>query len=72
MSHLDAVRQRLQEISTTAATAAEALDGAAVDFLDGELSRLLGRLDELAGRLCDVCEHLAAGVDPQPDSRRAS
>jgi hypothetical protein len=65
MNLLDAVRHRLQEIATTASTAAEALDAGRCDFLAPELSRLLGALDGVAERLEVVCERLAVGVDPQ-------
>jgi hypothetical protein len=37
----------------------------AVDFLPPEVARLLGALDGVSERLGDVCERLAAGVDPQ-------
>jgi hypothetical protein len=43
-----------------------------VDFLDGELARYQARLDVLALRLADVCEPLAAGVDPQATQADAS
>jgi hypothetical protein len=36
-----------------------------VDFLPGELARLPGALDGVSERLGDICERLAAGVDPQ-------
>jgi hypothetical protein len=65
MTPLDAVRQRLQEIATTATTAAEALDTCACDWLAPELGRLLGRLDAVAEGLADVCDRLSAGIDPQ-------
>jgi hypothetical protein len=65
MTTLASLRRRLHEIAATASTAAEALDACGVDFLPGELARLLGALDGVAERLADVCERLAAGVDPQ-------
>jgi hypothetical protein len=52
-------------VQVTATTAAEALDAGSVDFLPGELARLPGALDGVSERLADVCERLAAGVDPQ-------
>jgi hypothetical protein len=58
------LRERLQEISATASIAAQALDGG-LDYLPGELPRLLMGLDAAHDRLQDVCERLAAGVDPQ-------
>jgi hypothetical protein len=64
------IRHRLQEIATAATTAAEALDGAAVDFLPPELARVLGRLDGVQERLEEACGLLALGVDPQPEGRR--
>jgi hypothetical protein len=67
MSARDAVRHRLQEISATAALAAEAIGGAVLDFLPAELERFARQLDAVAGRLEDVCERLAVGVDPQRD-----
>jgi hypothetical protein len=48
-----------------ATTAAEALGAGSLDFLPGELARLLAGLDAAGDRLRDVCERLAAGVDPQ-------
>ncbi len=72
MSTLDSVRLRLLEISTAATVAAEALDAARVDFLDGELGRLLGRLDGVAERLVDACDRLAEGIDPQGGHLAAS
>jgi hypothetical protein len=65
MNPLDAVRHRLQEIATAASVAAQALDAGRCDFLPPELSRLLGALDGVRGRLADVCDRLAEGVDPQ-------
>jgi hypothetical protein len=59
------LRARLQEIAATATTAAEALDAGSLDFLPGELARLLAGIDGVAERLADICERLAAGVDPQ-------
>lgn len=65
MDPLDAVRNRLQEIALTASTAAEALEGGRVDLFEAELARLLVYLDAAAGTVVEVCELLAAGVDPQ-------
>ena len=53
-------RPRLRAASPT-----EALDACFVDFLPPEVARLLGALDGVAERLADICERLAAGVDPQ-------
>jgi hypothetical protein len=61
----EAIRRKLLEIASTADTAAGALDGAAVDFLEPGLDRYLLALDALAARLEDICSRLAAGVDPQ-------
>jgi hypothetical protein len=65
MNALDAVRTRLQQVSATAALAAEVLGGATLDFLPPELERFVMQLDAVAGRLEDICERLAVGVDPQ-------
>ncbi len=67
-STLTAIRHRLQEIAAAALTAAEAVEVCCCDFIEpeAELGRLLGRLDGVAERLADVCELLAAAVDPQP------
>ncbi len=70
MTPLAALKARLLEIASTATTAAEALDAGRVDYLPPELSRLLGSLDVLAGRLVELCERLAVGVDPQGEGRR--
>jgi hypothetical protein len=51
MSTFGALRHRLQEIATSATTAAEALDGCACDFLPPELHRFLVRLDALQANL---------------------
>jgi hypothetical protein len=42
-----------------------------VDFLPPEVARLLGALDGVSERLADICERLAAGMDPQsrPENR---
>jgi hypothetical protein len=69
MTTLASLRQRLQEIAATATTAAEALDAGSVDFLAPEVARLLGALDGVAERLADICDRLAAGVDPQGSSQ---
>jgi hypothetical protein len=72
MDTLASLKAKLHEISTTAAVAAEALDAGRVDFLAPEVDRLVGTLDILAGRLADVCDRLAVGVDPQPEDRLES
>jgi hypothetical protein len=36
-----------------------------VDFLPPEVDRLPGALDGVSERVADICERLAAGVDPQ-------
>jgi hypothetical protein len=64
---LDAIRSRLLAIAGDATTAAQALDGAAVDFLEPELPRLLMALDAVGERLAELLERLAVGV--HPDSR---
>jgi hypothetical protein len=60
-----ALRHKLEEISTSASIAAQALEGCACDWLPAELGRLLGRLDAVAEGLADVCDRLSAGIDPQ-------
>jgi hypothetical protein len=60
-----ALCHKLQEISTSASIAAQALDGCACDWLAPELGRLLGRLDAVAEGLADVCDRLSDGKDPQ-------
>jgi hypothetical protein len=65
VSAVGAIRRKLLEIGAAADTAAGALDGAAVDFLEPELARHLASLEALATRLEDICSRLAAGVDPQ-------
>jgi hypothetical protein len=69
MNPRDAVRHRLLAMADCAQTAAEALGGAALDFHPSELERFVRQLDAVAGRLEDVCERLAVGVDPQGASR---
>jgi hypothetical protein len=65
MNALEHVRMRLQQISDTAGLAAEALGAGAVDWMPAELERFAWQLDAIAGRLEDVCERLAVGLDPQ-------
>jgi hypothetical protein len=59
------LRHKLQEISTAASIAAQALDACACDWLAPELGRMLGALDGIAERLTAVCDRLSAGIDPQ-------
>jgi hypothetical protein len=65
MSALDTIRQRLHTIAAVAQTAAEALDGAAVDFLSPELDRFARQIESVETRLEDITDRLSAGVDPQ-------
>jgi hypothetical protein len=65
MIALTSLKAKLEEIATTAAVAAEALDAGRVNFLAPEVARLVGTLDILAGPLGDVCNRLAVEVDPQ-------
>jgi hypothetical protein len=62
---LDAIRARLLVIAADATTAAEALNGAAVDYLPAELPRLQMALDAVSERLAELLERLAVGIDPQ-------
>jgi hypothetical protein len=72
MNLADAIRQRLDILAAASATAAQALDGAALDLPEGALAELLGELEAPAGRLDLVCDRLGAGVDPvrAPDAQR--
>jgi hypothetical protein len=60
MTTLASLRARLQEIAATASTAAEALDSGSVDFLPGELARLLAGLGAAGDPRRDLCERPAA------------
>jgi hypothetical protein len=62
---LEAIRSRLLDIAADATTAAEALDGAAADYLPAALPRLLTALDAVGERQGELLERLAVGVDPQ-------
>jgi hypothetical protein len=71
-----AIRSRLQEIASAADTAAGALDGAALDFLEPELARHLASLEALAQRIAAVPTEPAGrvgvipyGVLPAPHHR---
>jgi hypothetical protein len=64
MTTTDAIRQRLDMIGTACCTAAEALDGVAIDLGDGTLAIVLDELDTLAGRLDLLLDRLGAAVDP--------
>jgi hypothetical protein len=65
LSPTDTTRHRLPAIATQAQTAAEALDGAALDFPPPEMDRFALQLDSIGSRLEGVCERLSVGVDPQ-------
>jgi hypothetical protein len=64
MTLADALRARLDAISAATGTAAEALDGAAVDLAEGTLDQLLTELLTLSGRLELVLDRLAGAADP--------
>jgi hypothetical protein len=59
MTTTDAIRQRIDLIGTACTTAADALDGAALDLGEGRLAALFQEIDGLAGRLALVCDRLA-------------
>jgi hypothetical protein len=61
----DTIRYRLEAIAAVAQTAAEALGGAALDFLPAELERFAVQLESVEARLADITDRLAVGVDPQ-------
>jgi hypothetical protein len=65
MSALNAIRDHLLFIAAVAQTAAEALDGAALDFPPPELERFSQQLGAVEERLEDVIDRLAVGVDLQ-------
>jgi hypothetical protein len=73
MSTTDHLRQRLDAISASTATAAEALgDGAALDLPSSVLAESLLEVEMLAGRLDLVLARLADAVDPVGVSSHAS
>jgi hypothetical protein len=59
-----AIRDRLDAIGAAATTAAEALDGAALDLPEGALGVIAAELDTLGGRLDLVVNRLAEALDP--------
>ena len=59
-----AIRARLGAIGTAATTAAEALDGAAIDMPEGVLAAILAELVGLDGRLEVALDRLADALDP--------
>jgi hypothetical protein len=65
MNTLDAIRHRLLAIAEHARTSAEALAGAALDFLPPELDRFARQLESVEARLAEITDRLSAGVDPQ-------
>jgi hypothetical protein len=58
MTTTAAIRTRLDLIGAAATTAADALDGNALDLGEGTLATLLAEIDGLAGRLELVCDRL--------------
>jgi hypothetical protein len=58
-----AIRARLDAIGA-AATAAEAIDGAALDLPEGVLAGILAELVNLDGRLDLALDRLAEALDP--------
>jgi hypothetical protein len=65
MNALGTTRHRLLAIAEHARTSAEALAGAALDFLPPELDRFALQLERVEARLADITDRLAVGVDPQ-------
>jgi hypothetical protein len=63
---LPLLRDRLQQIATHAATAAEALDhdAAALDLHTRDLVEMLGMLNGMVARLSGIVERLAVAMDP--------
>jgi hypothetical protein len=59
-----AIRARLDAIGAAATTAAEALDGAALDLPEGTLAAILAELQTLDGRLDLALDRLADALDP--------
>jgi hypothetical protein len=64
--NLQAIRDRLNNIGTAATTAAEALDGNAIDLPEGTLAGILSELVSLDGRLDLALDRLAGALDPAP------
>jgi hypothetical protein len=65
MTTLDSLRQHLDTISASTATAAEALaDGTALDLPPSVLAELLLEVETLAGRLDLVLDRLAGATNP--------
>jgi hypothetical protein len=70
IAHLTtAIRDRLNSIGAAAGTAAEALDGNAIDLPEGTLASILAELVSLDGRLDLVADRLAEALDPAPCCR---
>jgi hypothetical protein len=64
MTTADLIRTRLDAIAAAAQTAAEALDGAALDLCPGTLAEILSELEALDVRLDLALDRLASAVDP--------
>jgi hypothetical protein len=62
MNALDTIRTHLLAIAATAETAAEALDGADVDWTSAAVERFVGQMGAVADRLEGVCDLLSTGV----------
>jgi hypothetical protein len=59
-----AIATRLSSIATAAQTAAEALDGNAIDLPEGVLASILAEQVSLDGRLDLALDRLADALDP--------
>jgi hypothetical protein len=67
---VEAMRDRLDAIGTAATTAAEALDGAALDLPQAALASILAEPVSLDGRLDLALDRLADALDPAPPCGR--
>jgi hypothetical protein len=64
-----AIASRLAAIACQAQTAAEAIDGNALDLPEGTLAGIAAELGTLAGRLDLALDRLADSLDPAPQGR---
>jgi hypothetical protein len=67
-----AIRSRLHSIGTAATTAAEALDGNAIDLPEGTPAGILSELVSLDGRLDLALDRLADALDAIPGRSRSA
>jgi hypothetical protein len=64
-----ALRDRLNSIGAAATTAAEAMDGNAIDLPEGVLASILSELVSLDGRLDLALDRIDVALDPAPCGR---